>query len=404
MTRRVLFLSPRFPFPLDRGDRLHAYHVLRTLAAGFEVTAIGFEETGDASRQGARVLEQWGVRARSVPLPLAGRLARLGASLLSSQPLQVRYYAEPAMNALLDEMSASEPPFDALVCHLIRMAPFAARVRAQVKVVDLADSIALSLDRRLAHAPLLERPSIWLESRRVRRFESRVMDWFDEGWVVSEVDRIRFPGSSSRLVVLPPGIDASLFEGEVPQETPPVVGFLGHLSVPHNVDAATELVREILPRLVQKGLDARVLLIGASPSPAVTRLTENPRVKLAGFVPHLAQALQGLRVLCAPIRFSAGVQSKLIDGLAAGTPVVTSPEAAEALGAEARARSYVAGSPDEYAERIASLWQRTPADRERLRETREWARDHFRWDRYRERLESVLEARSSSPSSSQGRL
>jgi len=403
MTRRVLFLSPRFPFPPDRGDRLHAYHVLRTLAARFEVTVIGFEETGDGSRQGARVLEQWGVRARSIPLPLAGRLARLGASLLSSQPLQVRYYAEPAMNALLDEMSASEPPFDALVCHLIRMAPFAARVRAQVKVVDLADSVALSLDRRLAHAPLLERPSIWLESRRVRRFESGVMDGFDEGWVVSEVDRMRFPGSSSRLVVLPPGIDASLFEGEVPQDTPPVVGFLGHLSVPHNVDAATELVREILPRLVQKGLDARVLLIGASPSPTVTRLTENPRVQLAGFVPHLAQALQGLRVLCAPIRFSAGVQSKLIDALAAGTPVVTSPEAAEALGAEARARSYVAGSPDEYAERIASLWRRTPADRERLRETREWARDHFRWERYRERLESVLETRSSSPSSSHGR-
>lgn len=404
MTHRVLFLSPRFPFPPDRGDRLHAYQVLRSLAQGFDVTTIGFGEAGGDSGEGARALQEWGVRARSVPLPLAGRFARLGASLFSTQPLQVRYYAEPAMYALLDELSASEPPFDALVCHLIRMAPFAARVRARVKVVDLADSVALSLDRRLAHAPLLERPSIWLESRRVRRFESEVMEGFDEGWVVSDVDRLRFPGSPSRLVVLPPGIDPSLFDGDVPEETPPVVGFLGHLSVPHNVDAATELAREILPRLVHRGLDARVLLIGATPAPAVLRLTENPRVRLAGFVPRLAQALQELRVLCAPIRFSAGVQSKLIDALAAGTPVVTSPEAAEALGPEARARVSTAGTPDEYAERIASLWQRTPAERERLRETRNWARDHFRWDRYRERLESVLEARSSADSSSNGRL
>jgi glycosyltransferase involved in cell wall biosynthesis len=392
--RRVLFLSPRFPFPPDRGDRLHAYHVLRALSRRYEVTVAGFGEFAESTREGKRVLEDWGVHVRAAPLPLAGRLVRLGSSLLSSRPLQVSYYAEPAMHRLLREVSSSEPPFDALVCHLIRMAPFARSVPARVKIIDLADSVALGLARRLAHAPLLERPSIWLEARRVHRFEEKIVSSFDEGWVVSEIDQARFPGSPPGLVVIPPGIDESLFEGDVQTETPPTVGFLGHLSVPHNVDAVTVLVREILPLLLRRGLDAHVLLIGAAPSSRVKRLTQNPRVQLAGFVPRLAGALQGLRVLCAPIRFSAGVQSKLIDALAAGAPVLTSPEAAEALGEEVKQWIHVARSPEEYADAIARLWNRTPVDVERLKQAREWARGHFRWESYADRLDQILDRKS----------
>ena len=369
---------------------MHAYHVVRALSRAFDLTVAGFEEADESFPLGVRTLESWGVRVRIAPFAMGGRLARLGSSLLSGQPLQVRYYADPSMEKLLEGIAGAEPPFDALVCHFIRMAPFAKHVRARVKVIDLADSVALSLRRRLRHAPLFERPSIWLESERVHRFEETVMMGFDEGWVVSDVDRKQFPGAPPTLRVLRPGVDESLYEGDVPADTSPVIGFLGYLSVPHNVDAAVELVREILPRVRQRGLDARVRLIGGSPSRTVRRLAREPHVEWTGFVPHLAQALQDLRVFCSPIRFSAGVQSKLIDALAAGTSIVTSPQAAEALGAGASEWMRLAQSPDEYAAAIAGLWQRSPEEIQRLRRGRQWAREQFRWSGYAERLEELL--------------
>src|SRR5262249_49352135 len=105
MTRpRVVFLSPRFPFPPDRGDRLHAFHVVRALSRRFETTVASFEEGGRPSPLGVRPLQDWGVRARPAPLPLGSRLLRLGSSVLSGQPPQVVYYPEPAMTNLLEEV------------------------------------------------------------------------------------------------------------------------------------------------------------------------------------------------------------------------------------------------------------------------------------------------------------
>src|SRR5262249_49395834 len=151
---------------------------------------------------------------------------------------------------------------------------------------------------------------------------------FDEGWVVSAHDRASFGSAAEKIVVIPNGVDESLFEGGIPQDPPPIIGFLGHLGVPHNVDAAVYLARRILPVLRSRGIEARVRLIGPDPAPAVQALSRLEGVELTGYARELRPALQDLRVLCAPLRFSAGLQNKLIEALAAGVPTVSSKSAA----------------------------------------------------------------------------
>jgi glycosyltransferase involved in cell wall biosynthesis len=387
---RVLCLTPRFPFPADRGDRLHAHHVVRTLASRFDVTLGAFVDPARDVSEGRRLLEGWGVRLITPDLPLAGRMARLGAGLFSSRPLQVAYYDDPAMHARLQAIARAEPPFDALVCHLIRSAPLERSVRARLKVISLCDSLALGLERRLANAPWLERPSVWLEAGRVRKYEDVVLDRFDEGWVVSDVDRAAFRTAADRIVVVPNGVGEALFEGEIPESPPPVVGFLGHLGVPHNVDAVVFLARCILPVLRARGLVASVRIIGAEPAPAVRALADLPGVELAGYAQDLSAALRGLRVLCAPLRFSSGVQNKLIEAVAAGVPAVSSGPAVDALGPEARSWIAVADDAEAYAAAIESLWTRTPERRQQIEGARAWARRRFRWVAYAERLEELL--------------
>lgn len=390
---RVLYLTTRFPYPPDRGDRLHAFHMIRVFAERFEVTLAAFADSPHGDEEGRRLLESWGVRLIAGRLPLPGRLVRLAGGLLSGRPLQIAYYDEPRMRARLAQLAGAQAPFDAVVCHLIRSVPLARAVPARLRVVSLCDSLSLGLERRLAHAPWFERPSVWLEAGRVRRYESTVLDAFEEGWVVSETDRAAFGAAADKIVVIPNGVEQSLFEGDIPEAADPVVGFLGHLAVPHNVDASVFLARRILPALRARGVEARVRLIGPEPAPAVRALAELPGVELAGYAKDLRTALRGLRVLCAPLRFSAGVQNKLIEAVAAGVPAVSSRSAVTALGAGAERWIRIADEPDEYAAAIAEAWPRSAEEKARLTAAREWGRERFRWEAYADRLGVLLARR-----------
>jgi glycosyltransferase involved in cell wall biosynthesis len=396
---RVLFLTPRFPFPVDRGDRLAAYHVLRVFARRFDVTLASFSVSPEQDAEGAAIFREWGIEILAAPLPAAPRLARLAGALLRNEPLQIAYYADPGLHDRLRALAHTAAPFDAVVCHLIRMAPFAGDVPARRRVLYLCDSIALGLERRLSHAPFIERPSVWTESRRVRAFESTVMRDFDEGWLVSEPDLESFPGERSKLRIVRHGVEEGLGEGSIPAQTEAVVGFLGHLGVPHNVDAAVVLVEQVLPRLRARGIDATVRLHGASPAPRVRRLLGLPGVEWAGFSPDLGAALRSMRVFCAPMRFGSGVQNKLLEALAAGVPVVTSPDAARAVGEEAERWIRVAEDADGYAAAITELWSPEARRRLDLESARRWVESRFRWENYADRLEQLLEGEGMTRSS-----
>src|SRR5262249_10370453 len=136
-----------------------------------------------------------------------------------------------------------------------------------------------------------------------------------------------------RLEYLPHGVDERLFDLTPAPSPEPRVMFLGNLGVPHNVDACVFAARDIWPLVRSEHPDGKLLLVGADPPPAVQRLAELPGVEVTGFVPDVLPVWRSAHVLLAPLRFSTGIQNKLLEAMAAGVPVVTTSQAAEAIGA-----------------------------------------------------------------------
>ena len=101
-----------------------------------------------------------------------------------------------------------------------------------------------------------------------------------------------------------------------------VAGF-GHLP---NVDAAQWLVNAILPLVRRRHPDAPLSLVGSNPSAEVRRLAA-PDVEVTGWVSDadLAARYAAARVVVVPLRIGAGVKLKLVEAMAAGVPVVSTP-------------------------------------------------------------------------------
>jgi len=100
--------------------------------------------------------------------------------------------------------------------------------------------------------------------------------------------------------------------------------FVAGFAHPPNIDAACWFCAEVMPLLLAEHPDLKLWLVGSSPSDAVKALS-GPNVEVTGFVSdlRLADHYARARVAVAPLRFGAGVKSKVIEAIANGVPTVT---------------------------------------------------------------------------------
>jgi GT2 family glycosyltransferase/SAM-dependent methyltransferase len=107
-----------------------------------------------------------------------------------------------------------------------------------------------------------------------------------------------------------------------------VAGF-GH---PPNVDAAFWLIHEIMPLVWEDCPDTVVSLVGANPTQEVRAMSGN-KVIVTGYVDDgtLAEYYSRSRLAVVPLRYGAGIKSKVVEALQQGIPLVTTQTGAQGL-------------------------------------------------------------------------
>jgi sugar transferase (PEP-CTERM/EpsH1 system associated) len=385
---KVLFVTPRYPWPPDRGDRVNAFALLRVLARDHDVTLVSHVD-GSEPPMARETLLNMGVKLETVPLSRAGSWTRAWLGLLSPEPSQVAFYRSAAMRERVARC-VGEQSFDAVYVQMVRVAQALDGVEHPAKVLFLADSLALNLQRAAQFEPWWKRPGIAWEQRRVAAYEVAASARFREAWVVSPVDLddLRARGvRHARLV--PHGMNDALFELEPRRAREPRVMFLGNLSVPHNVDAAVFAAREVWPLVHERVPGSELWLVGAAPRKAVRDLASLPGVTVTGSVPDLTPLWAAAHVLLAPLRFSSGIQNKLLEAMAAGVPVVTTPDAAAGVRDVAGRFMRVAADAAGLARETVALLADPVAASAMAARARLHAREHFSWSALGRELERV---------------
>src|SRR5262249_53306187 len=192
---------------------------------------------------------------------------------------------------------------------------------------------------------------------------------------VARDDLIAGGATNTRLV--PHGVDESLFAIRPARAPEPRLMYLGNLGVPHNADAAMFAAREVLPLVRRHQPRATLWLVGAGARGSVRALGSLPGVKVTGAVPDLAPIFAASHVMLAPLRFSTGIQNKVLEARAAGVPVVTTPNAAAGVGPQAELLMRIATDAPGLARAAAGLLADPAGAADMAARAREHARRHF---------------------------
>jgi sugar transferase (PEP-CTERM/EpsH1 system associated) len=325
---RILFLTSRFPHPLDKGDKLRAYHQIARLSARHEVVLAALSDQ-TVSPEDRQALEALCSRVEVLQFsPLAGRL-RACLALAGTTPLQVAYFFHRDMARTVARIVTETRP-EHVVCQLIRTARYAEGLELPT-TLDFMDAFAWGLDQRVPTASPFMAPILRLEARRIRRFERACSRSFDHLTVISDPDaeQLDVP-DRTRLVVVPNGVDPDQFSPRTDGEADNDLLFVGNMAYPPNVAAAQRLVREILPAIRRHRPGTSLTIAGASPTAAVRALAGDG-VRITGRVDDMAPWYHRSRVFIAPMTFGTGLQNKLLQAMATGVPCVTTSVAARSL-------------------------------------------------------------------------
>jgi len=384
----LLVVAARYPFPLDKGDRLRLYHQVLSLSDFFEVTVVGFGEEGAVST----IFIERGIRSKLISTNRIGQLLGILSSLWRGLPLQVGLFSDAAMRHFIHSY-AKEHPNAYLYVQTFRVVENLPKdLLWKYKVIDYMDAFGYGMEQR-AHQvtnPLLS--FIYrMEAKRVRSYELVIADRFDQRTIISQQDAERIPDLD--LVVVTNGIDLSFF-GEAPPDTSATFDgvFVGNLGYLPNIVAAEYLVHEILAEANKMGWVPKVLLAGARPDIRVEALV-SAQVTLQAWVSDIRTSYSSGRVFVAPIFGGTGQQNKILEAMAMGKPIVSTPEVFSAFDGDLPHRDLMeARDPKEFIQKWKTFHENPLLSKEIGQDLQAYVARKFPWHVANSKLCSIFTA------------
>jgi len=169
----------------------------------------------------------------------------------------------------------------------------------------------------------------------------------------------------------------------------PFALFVGTMDYRPNVDAVEYFAEEILPRIRVSHPELKFLIVGRNPTRRVCKLARNPGVVVTGTVPDVEVYLAACTVVVAPFRIAQGIQNKLLEALAVGKPIVSTPGPAAAIAATHGETLLIADTPGKFADAVVALLD-DPALGCRFSKGVEFVRKNFSWHENLKHMEHLL--------------
>ena len=387
---RLMLLYPRLPYPPNKGDKIRTYHQLSYLASRHEVWCTCLvDDVRDwawapevqrlCHRFVAYGLDCWTARWRGLAAAARGR--SLTEGILD----------DGRVRALVDRW-CDQAYFDAVVCFGSGMGPYGRLVPAGRRVLDLCDLDSLKWADYAQRRTRVLRPLFGAESQRVAELEQRLLDEFDAVTLVTEQERRASPAFAGhpKVHVVGNGVDHGALSACGEPAAEPVVTFVGALDYWPNVEGVCWFASEVWPRVRRSVPRAEWVIVGRRPGHKVLRLGRLDGVQVEGEVPEVVSYLRGSRVVVAPLLTGRGIQNKVLEGMAAGRPVVATRQAAEGITNESIAGLRVAATAEELAAALIEYLSLDVMARSSGAEGQRFVRAHYSWAARMEQFERVV--------------
>lgn len=359
---RIAYIVPYVPNLI----RTRPYNLITQLSSlGHEVVVF----TLGSNRQDLMDAEKLKGKCRAVHYyvqPVWRSFLNSASTIPSNQPLQSAYSWQGAMARQISSC-VSRKEFDVVHVEHLRGSRYGVFLKSEFPsmpvVWDSVDCISHLFQQAASQSGSFFGKFVTrFELPRTQMAEGNLICKFDHVLVTSFADRDALLGLApdgkrpSQISVLPNGVDLDYFHSNSEyQRDEETIIFSGKMSYHANISMVKYLVTEIMPRIWQVRPAVRLFIVGKDPTSHIKELGKNPLITVTGTVDDIRPFLWRATVSVVPLLYGAGIQNKILEAMAAGTPVVTTGRALSALRVQPGKDLLVTNDADEFSQAVLRL-------------------------------------------------
>ena len=396
LRRRLLFVSPRFLFPLDEGGKIRTSGILRAMKGGaFEIT-LASPAPADPGAYGAEIE---GVCDRFVSWPkhTADRFERLLA-LAGSLPVSAATDRSRAGRRVVATELADAPDLvvvDFPQAAVLTPGPFDTR-----SVMFTHNVEAEILERHAERAHGL-RKTVWRQqAAKMQAFERATLRRFDTVVAVSARDArmLEQRCGVGGVAVIDTGVDLDFYAfhppGETastPARTASTIVFSGAMDSRSNIDGIEFLMDQVWPHVAAARPDARMLVVGRNPPATLVARAGQLGLpwEFTGFVDDIRPHVLRGDVSVIPLRVGSGTRLKAFEAMALGRAVVSTTLGVEGLSVVPGEHFVTAENGADFAAAILRVLADADMRRQMTQAARTLLEERFSWAQVGRQFETI---------------
>lgn len=346
---KILQLCPRIPYPPHDGGAIAMYDVTSNLAAaGHAVTLLAINTPKHF--QEPAVMEDI---ARVIAIPVNTDLSKRKAflNLFKSIPYNLERFISREVEEVLIALLQQET-FDIVHVEGLFMAYYVDLIRkySQAPVIMRSHNVEYLIWERLAANEPNPLKKIYLRylANGIKRFEQTYVNKFDAIAAITEEDktRLRALGCTVPIEFVPAGVEMARFQKD-PAIQPKAnsVFIISSLNWLPNLEGIDWFLENVWKTVAKTLPELELHIAGKSPPPHLLNLNL-PNVFVHGFVPSASDFMQQHDLMLVPLLSGSGMRIKIIEGMALGKCILTTPVGAEGISVAAGSEILISEKPE----------------------------------------------------------
>ena len=325
---------------------------------------------------------------------------KIGAikGVLSSGPIQEDIYLSPEMRRWVGR---NYKKYNLIFCETLRTMTYVKNLKIP-KVIDLIESLSLKYKRAKKFVNPLWKLIYQIEIPRIREREKEVLKDFDRIFISSPFDKeylienSKLKTQNSKLIVISNGVKEEVIHYpssniQYPEEN--YISFFGKMDYQPNEDAVWWFSREVFPRLKNKIPDLKFYIVGTNPTKKIKKLKINKNIKITDYLKNPYEILRKSKLIVVPLRFGAGIQNKVLESMALGKTIITSPIGAQGI-PEAKSGEHFEvikeDRPGIWAEKILALLFNSRKRNDLGEKAKKLIEENYRWEKIGDKLLDII--------------
>ncbi len=389
----ILFLTARFPFPLVGGDRVKPHYLLKYLSKNHNVTLVSFHQGNNLEEENIKVIENMGIEVHIIKLNPLKAARNIILKNLFSMPLEIGYYYQPEFKNKVEQLFNAKK-FDLCFAFFMRTAEYIKN--KQIPKVLIAEDCRVLYQKRSYQESknLLQKAVRFWEYKMLGKYEKNIVNYFDFNTFVTELDiaSMKKHNQKANYFLLTNGTNINHFKpnnSDISKRAG--ILFSGKLDIWANEIMLQRIIDRIFPLVQSVFADTHLNIVGANPKSNIKELSI-PKINLNFNVPDMLPFLHEARVFLHPHTGATGIQNKVLEAMASGCPVVTTPTGIQGIDAVHNVHCLIGESDEELAKHTIELLRNDDLADKIRRDARQLIANTHSWEAVYKQLDELISA------------